>query len=116
MCPECRKNYDKIYGFQSQPAENFIAQIAFTQLNSFVLTTDGRVFSWGGVTYCLGRMVENESDRSIDEIENNFTSPIVKIATGRSHVLALDARGNVLSWGNNDQGQLGHGDAAGEGN
>lgn len=36
----------------------------------------------------------------------------MKIATGRSHVLALDASGKVYSWGQNDKGQLGHNDTA----
>ena len=35
------------------------------------------------------------------------TSPIVSIATGRSHVLALDTAGRVYAWGSNNRGQLG---------
>ena len=34
--------------------------------------------------------------------------PIVSIATGRSHVLALDTAGRVYSWGSNNRGQLGY--------
>ena len=36
----------------------------------------------------------------------------MKLATGRSHVLALDVKGRVFSWGKNDWGQLGHQDKA----
>jgi alpha-tubulin suppressor-like RCC1 family protein len=49
--------------------------------------------------------------------EVDFTSqhllkgPIVKIATGRSHILALDTNGNVFAWGSNQKGQLGQGKA-----
>ena len=32
---------------------------------------------------------------------------IVAVATGRSHVIALDCKGQVWSWGANDKGQLG---------
>lgn len=39
-----------------------------------------------------------------------FESPVVKLATGRTHVLALDVKGRVYSWGKNDHGQLGHAD------
>ena len=39
--------------------ENFIQQLAFTSLNSFLLTTDGRVFSWGENNSCLGREAED---------------------------------------------------------
>lgn len=35
-------------------------------------------------------------------------SPIVSVATGRSHVLALDTAGRVYSWGSNNRGQLGY--------
>lgn len=91
------------------PAENFVAQIAFTQLNSFILTTDGRVFSWGGATFCLGRDFSKTSDNQIDEIDI-FESPVVKLATGRSHLIALDVKGRVYAWGKNDYGQLGLGD------
>ena len=97
--------------------------MAFTQLNSFLLTTDGRLFSWGAITYCLGRKVTHNkvsgggftANKATASIEHNksqladigeieFGAPIVKIATGRSHVLALDSRGKVWSWGANDKG------------
>ena len=96
--------------------------MAFTQLNSFLLTTDGRVFSWGGVTTCLGRDVSNTianepNDRDgfleelVDEVDfsvgmevDGKEPTIVQIATGRSHVLALDTDGNVYAWGHNDYG------------
>jgi hypothetical protein len=35
--------------------------MAFTALNSFLLTTDGRVFSWGALTYSLGRKVSQSN-------------------------------------------------------
>ena len=42
--------------------------MCFTQLNSFLLTTDGRVFSWGGKTACLGRKIHQS-----DEVQfNNY--------------------------------------------
>ena len=34
-------------------------QLAFTSLNSFLLTTAGRVFSWGDNNSCLGREAED---------------------------------------------------------
>lgn len=107
--------------------------MAFTSKNSFILTTDGRVFSWGEASSCLGRneddkdsRVEDEkesaaSSRGGDDVEDvkgnnlneiNFTNrrgraTIAQIAAGRNHVLALDTFGNVFSWGNNKFGQLG---------
>ena len=114
-------------------------QLAFTKHNSFLLTTDGRVFSWGKYVPALGR--ENKSkdaagggqnndetatqvaaSKHHGEADNNlegnnlgevmFTNSrgrahIVQIATGSSHVLALDTAGNVYAWGSNNSGQLG---------
>jgi len=45
----------ELYGTNSRPPECFIAQMAFTPTNSFLLTTDGRLFSWGDMNNCLGR-------------------------------------------------------------
>ncbi len=86
-------------------------------LNGFLLTTDGRLFSWGGLTFCLGRnpsSTTSETDSSsnpsqLGEIEGFFPSFLVSIACGRSHVLSLDRDGRVYSWGKNDFGQLGLG-------
>ena len=41
--------------------------------------------------------------------EKKVSAIITAIATGRSHVLALDIQGNVYSWGRNVNGQLGLG-------
>ena len=58
------------------------------------------------------QILQHKQSIDIGEIEFGMSTPIVKIATGRSHVLALDARGRVYSWGQNDKGQLGHNDTA----
>ena len=41
------KTFRSLYESPDQVPENFIMQIAFTHKASFLLTTDGRVFSWG---------------------------------------------------------------------
>ena len=38
--------------------------------------------------------------------ERNF---ITKISAGVDHCLAIDSNGNIFSWGNGINGQLGHG-------
>ena len=40
----------------------------------------------------------------IGEVDFGVATSITKIACGRSHVLALDAKGVVWSWGTNDKG------------
>ena len=105
-----------------------------------MLTTDGRLFSWGGLTPSLGRdqdqdtgndgnymssnrnilgmatesTAANDLEGEVGEVEfttesGNTCAPIVQIATGRNHVLALDTTGKIYSWGRNDYGQLGLG-------
>jgi alpha-tubulin suppressor-like RCC1 family protein len=77
------------------------------------LTTDGRIFSWGANTHCLGRhiLIANQGQtiggmplggdqitqaakihNSVDIGEIDFSNQncIVKIACGLSHVAALD--------------------------
>ena len=95
--------------------------MAFTRHNGFLLSTDGRLFSWGKDSACLGRFVGAEyRNRLIDENVQRDTRSIdiglvelpgpavdisiSKIACGKEHVLALDARGHVWSWGINSKG------------
>ena len=44
----------------------------------------------------------------VGEIAFTLDVPIVKIATGKHHVMALDTKGRVWTWGKNDRKQLGH--------
>jgi regulator of chromosome condensation len=104
-----------MYEMQQCPPENFVAQMAFSMLNSFLLTTDGRVFSWGAFTTCLGRQIitDKEEEQStveelVDEVRfpvyNAESIPITAIAAGKQHVLALDTKGRVFVWGQNNFG------------
>ena len=54
------------YGSDFNAPECFISQLAFTSLNGFLLTTDGRLFSWGANTSCIGRTI---NDNVINEDE-----------------------------------------------
>ena len=103
-------------------------------MNTFMLTTDGRVFGWGDNPYMLGKEQNDEEKQGggnddgsmqgqsqsntmagLEEgSESNLTeisfankrgkALIIAIATGRNHALALDSQGNVYSWGNNKFG------------
>lgn len=52
-----RQRLMELYNFNWNPPECFVAQMAFTRNNGFLLTTDGRLFSWGKDGACLGRFV-----------------------------------------------------------
>ena len=126
---QARARLRELYDFNWNPPECFVAQMAFSQHNGFLLSTDGRLFSWGKDGPVLGRFVGSEmrnrliddnvkrAPRSIDigEIElpgNASELAISKIACGREHVLALDVKGHVWAWGVNSRGQLGFPDTA----
>ena len=49
------KAFKSLYDTSESPPENFIMQMAFTKYASFLLTTDGRVFSWGEQRAELGQ-------------------------------------------------------------
>ena len=68
MVEQAKQRWNAIYkNSLTEKSENIVAQMAFTQLNSFLLTTDGRVFSWGGNTPCLGRQLYVKSEISKQE-------------------------------------------------
>jgi alpha-tubulin suppressor-like RCC1 family protein len=67
MVDNIRRKYEALHVFQDKTPENFVSQLAFTQLNTFLLTTDGRLFSWGSVTPCLGREIGSENLKNDQE-------------------------------------------------
>lgn len=88
-----------------------VMQIVCTDRNTFVLTTSGKIYSWGELTFALGRKPKEEKDlirpMLLYKIEQEN---IVNIACGSNHVLALTSDRKLFSWGDNKFGQLGHGD------
>ena len=98
------------------PDTCIVLQICNTRLNTFALTTSGYVYSWGELTYALGREPQLEIDKSRPLIiEGLMHKKVINLACGDDHVLALTDDGFVYSWGNNKYGQLGLGDVKGEG-
>ena len=83
----------------------------FTAMNTFMLTPQNRLYSWGGYSECLGREQDFEDMKEMGEVivGKDEQEPVKKIATGKSHVLALTEAGRVYAWGKNDKGQLGLG-------
>jgi len=45
-----------------------------------------------------------------DDLDPACDLSVVKLACGSRHSLAVASNGHAYSWGNNDYGQLGHGD------
>jgi alpha-tubulin suppressor-like RCC1 family protein len=77
------------------------------------LTTSGRVFSWGANDqWQLGRDSIALTNPVPGEVIFNGAAPIQKIGAGREFAMALDANGELFSWGANVYGQLGKGDTS----
>lgn len=76
---------------------------------SLALSSNGTVYAWGqGSTGRLGQG-DDENDK-LSPVAVAGLSNIVAISAGGAHSFALDADGNVYTWGGNNVGQLGLGD------
>jgi alpha-tubulin suppressor-like RCC1 family protein len=84
------------------------ASIAAGGIHSLALTTTGTLLSWG--SDFQGQLGDSGSNTNqfLPVTVANATN-IVAIAAGFSHSLALKADGTLLSWGNDEFGQLGDG-------
>lgn len=73
------------------------------------LTAEGKVFTWGnGMDGVLGHEHTDSNlvlPTLVDSLEE-YT--FVKVSTGSGHMVGLNSDGRLVSWGLNDNGQLGH--------
>jgi len=87
--------------------------ISLGYVHSAVLTTEGRVFTWGNNTYGqLGNGTNNIQVNPVD-ITTHFSlstgEKIKSINLGEYHGIAVTSNNRVFTWGNNLKGQLGDG-------
>lgn len=75
------------------------------------LTAEGIAWSWG--TNTVGQLGNGTASTAYQTtpVRVSGTQTFVAVSAGTAHVLALDADGNVWSWGENGSGQLGLGDS-----
>lgn len=90
--------------------------IAAGEHHSLGLTNDGTVYGWGrdddgqlGSSLPDGAVGGERASLAPIPI-NGFSSPVVQIACGGNHCLALDSNGSLYAWGYGGMGQLGTGD------
>lgn len=67
------------------------------------------MYSWGNDTPVLGRDIYSKGDGYLPNEILTFKDKVVCLAGGNNHMLALDIKKRVYSWGTNNVGQLGHG-------
>lgn len=77
---------------------------------SMVVTTNGKLHSFGSNAYGQLGLGDNRDRNSMVLVELSRRERITKVSLGEAFALALTARGQVYTWGRNSQGQLGLGD------
>lgn len=93
-----------------------IKKIAAGSYHSVALAENGDVYTWGKGAYGVlgnGKLNSEKSPVLVDDIsvyrKENAGNEIIKIDAADSFTVALTKNGEVLTWGENDQGQLGVG-------
>nr|CAB3252595.1 ZF(ZZ)-8 zinc finger protein [Phallusia mammillata] len=91
-----------------------VAQIVGGSKSLFALTTDGKVYACGEST--SGRLgLGLQTTGYISKLSPvHIPGHVKKVAvhSGGRHAMALTTEGNVYSWGDGDEGKLGHGSRA----
>jgi alpha-tubulin suppressor-like RCC1 family protein len=84
------------------------AEVISTGKTHTLALADGDVYSWGKNSY--GQLGNGYHALSMNPVVIVFPReiPIMSIACGGFHSLAVDESGNLYSWGLNDRGQLGY--------
>ncbi|MCI5605316.1 MAG: hypothetical protein MR413_06675, partial [Clostridia bacterium] len=89
---------DKQYVVQAARGMDFMA----------VLTSDGKIYSWGANTSGQNGYGKALSANKAPVLAKTPTGTVItQIAVGKEHVIALDNTGKVYTWGNNEKQQLG---------
>lgn len=89
-----------------------VVQVAAGPSYVLSITEDGTVHSFGsGTNFCLGHGEQHNElqPRAIQSFRRKGIH-VVRVSAGDEHVVALDSRGYVHTWGKGYCGALGHGD------
>lgn len=102
ICPSQDRRYDAPLALDFQSGGEAPRQVACGARCSYALTEEGGVYEWG---YNHG---EHRRDALRKEV--HLPVPVLSLAAGAKHCLALLEGGSVASWGCGYFGQLGHRD------
>ncbi|XP_076824506.1 E3 ubiquitin-protein ligase HERC2-like isoform X1 [Clavelina lepadiformis] len=90
-----------------------VSQVLGGSKSLFAVTHDGKVYACGEAT--SGRLGLGQQSNSVPRLTQlNFQHPVKKVAvhSGGKHAMALTVDGRVYSWGDGEEGKLGHGSRA----
>ena len=93
---------------QGLPNDARVIQVAASSASSYALDDRGRVWGWGRNQYGnLGQGTTSASTSvQASPVLVPLSAPVVMLASGRDHVLALTESGAVIGWGLNASYQL----------
>jgi len=98
-------------GCNSTSTTNDTTQIFLGGYHSSAITQDGEVYIWGRNMYGgLGDDTKISKSTPIDitsELNLKSREEVIQMSLGIYHSAALSSRGRLLTWGNNQYGQLG---------
>lgn len=95
---------------QNIPGLNNVVAVSYGSRHSMALTGSGQVYCWGDNQFgACGQNTAVSTYNTPQLVTFPVSSPVVAIAAGGYHCLALLANGSVYSWGWNSSGQLGDG-------
>ncbi|XP_037564540.2 regulator of chromosome condensation-like [Dermacentor silvarum] len=83
-----------------------VAQLTAGDSHSAALTVSGKVYLWGNFRDSRGQM-GLVTEGKAEQAPKLVVSDIVQIASGSDHVVMLTVKGNMLTMGCGEQGQLG---------
>uniref|UniRef100_H3C0L9 HECT domain-containing protein n=1 Tax=Tetraodon nigroviridis TaxID=99883 RepID=H3C0L9_TETNG len=86
-----------------------VVQISCGCNHSLAVDASGHVFSWGAAEDGQLGLNPNPLSGRPSMVTIPLRVPVVQVACGKSHSVALTTGGDVLSWGSNSYGQLGLG-------
>ncbi|XP_077961151.1 putative E3 ubiquitin-protein ligase HERC6 [Gasterosteus aculeatus] len=86
-----------------------VVSIACGQDHCLAVCASGQVFSWGAGDGGKRGVSPNLLCNKLSRVTMPLPIPVIQVACGSSHSLALTKGGDVFSWGLNSHGQLGLG-------
>ncbi|KAL0210367.1 hypothetical protein RCL1_004803 [Eukaryota sp. TZLM3-RCL] len=87
-----------------------VVSISAGTVHSVALKSDGTVWSWGANSFFqLGRTVDETISNDLFPVEIPNITGAKAIVAGDFHTLVVKSDGSVVSFGHNNQGQLGNG-------
>ena len=97
-------------------SEEGIVDVFFGVENSAIITSEGRVFTWGAnADGQLGIGTQTTKEANLTDITSSFgliaEEKVVKILLGAQACIARTSNGRVFTWGYDGNGQLGNGES-----